>query len=490
MPDIVLMLARALHALLQEELRQQALQHRRFARGRIEERLALGVILKLSRSRIFRDRLLFRDYDQEWSALWQTPGDRDDAQGECRDADDKPEPREASRPGADQAGRVYRPACIYVSLVLCRQLTLANNLKDRPTSMHRLLKLLVAHGPAAQGWPQVRIARMREAPPRNGPPAWPSWFAPVARALEAQVRHLDLRYGSISANRVAEYGPYWLNIPGADLDPAKVAEDLTLWDCVKALAVPLERDLDEPSFEALADVLASLNRRYAQLRSCGLDPEHWFEDETLSDARLDDLIGLRRAVAAHLAGTGAVREDRVEEAYERAFAELKGPAAKFAGFTSFTPVGKDDEGAFLLSPVGQQMIYGGLRSLDVPVSEADAGPSLVEVIDPDPLFGSARPTPETETIRESDLPLALRACPGLRSNPTLAWFAEQTLLARRTIWGPGGVLEDLEFRRLVDASARYPATDDQALVDAIARDLDEAIRYYAKQAAAKTRAAA
>jgi len=468
-PTIVFRLAAALHRLL-----QQALSDPRD----LEKRVAVGLLVILSREP-FRSELLFCDFDQDRESLWLRPvGEGADPE----DPDADPDADAAAGPARAGAGAwVFKPAQEYLTLVLCRRLTLANNLMERPTNMHLLLRHLVAHGPAAQGWPAARVARL-PGPPSSVPP--PDFFEQCAKTLEKQVHRLGTRYGPISRERRAVHGPIWLSLPDC---AAELAEELTLWDCLAATPVPPARDLDDDLRDGLSRVLESLNKRYGLLRSCGLDPAQWPEDGApgdagdeadLSVARLRQFQALRRAAEALLARDPAGRPLTREEAFAQAFRVLQTDGKPCAGFATW----KD----FATSTVGERMIHRGPRSLDEALpGGADGGTfTLVEQLaapewdqDPDPETGLMLTGPEAQLDRQSDLAYVLEHCPGIRNNPVLDWFVRATLFDGRLIHGAGGVLDDPGFRRLVDATARYPATDDEALLSALERDLNEAVRY-------------
>lgn len=444
---IVFSLAAKLHGLLQTELHQTRYQ---------EDRVAMGLLLVLSRYP-FRDGLLFRDFSQDPADLWLRPTghqreadfDRDSDPGSARKSQADTLPVSGGNKG------VYKPALTYLTLVLSRRLTLANNLRDQPTNLHVLMASLAAHGPEAQGWPQVQIAR---APSSPAAAPQPPFFARVARVLAAQVRRLGGGYGPISASRRSAYGPYRLTLPGCG---AEVAEELNLWDCLAALPVPMERDLDEASLLRLVRVLESLNERYALLRSCGLDPEQWHDDGDLSLGDLQQLRELKRAAESCSSGTP-------EAAYAAAFKTLRAANPTIAGFETFA--------AFTAGSLGQQLIHRGPLSLHTPLSGEDEDLVLEDSLAaPDPESGVS--APEHQLKQAAAVQYVLAHCPAIQRDPVLAWFARATLAEGCTIWGPGGVLADPDFRRLVDASSKYPATDDEALVQALARNLDEAIRY-------------
>ena len=460
MPEIIFQLACAIHALLNEELRLA----RRPGRH-IGERLALRIHDILCRAH-YRDKLLFRDFGCERGGQWLRPAGV--TEGE-------PEPDSRGSP----KGAVYMPAQAYIALVISRRLKLAKKLKGAPTNMHCLLAALVAHGPEAEGWPQVSIARAPECP--EDPQQQPEYFRPVARALAHSCKVLGRAYGADSAAARKQLGPYWLCIERA---AAEVAEELNLWDCVSAVPVPVERDLDQATLYALADALSSLNRRYALLRACGLDPEDWYDDDSLSIDNLRDLSALRDAAAERRANPDGTAEESVEIAYRKAFEHLKGDQGTYGGFHGFdrVPDPKNPrQRAFAGSPVGEQMMHGGGASLDAAVRKDEDAVALIDLIDPQGQIDTSDLTTEQREQLAVDLPRILAECPGLQRDRVLGYVADQCLLGRRPIHGPEGVLADSRLRELVDRSRTYPATDDEALISAIERGLYEALRYCVKR---------
>lgn len=440
-PPILLAFSRAVQDLLQAEL-----QRPRCRVGQMEERLALGILRILSR-RLFREQLLFRDYrhgaDEQWATLYEDT---------------------AGAPSATGQTRLYRPAQAYLGLVLSRRLHVARKAPEEPTSMHRLLEGLAMHGPAAEGWPQARVARWRDPPTAS---ASAPDFAAVAEILRGQVESLASQCNDPgSRDRRKQYGAFWLTIPDA---AAEVAEELSLWDCCRAVPVPIERALDNAVRARLTDVLSALNSRYALLRSCGLDPEHWYDDETLSIYNLRDLKRLREAVTT---GAATSPDIPIETLYAQAFAQLKGNGKRLAGFGAFTPGLDEEERAFACSPVGIQMMHGELRSLNGPATSSDEGPVLQDLLDADACWDDGRTAADVDPL---DLRAAVDGCRGLRDDPVLHWCAQALLLAQRSVHGPDGILADAAFRQLVSQSGRYRATDDEALLNRIQQRLGKAL---------------
>lgn len=460
-PMIVFRLANALHGLLQTELFQARYQ---------ENRLAVGLLLTLSREP-FRSELLFRDYSLKEEELWLIPArEAPKAGGENdrgADSEDNEDPGAAEKPGqSPQSARIFRPALVYLSLVLSRRLALANNRLDQPTNMHVLFGSLAAHGAAEAGWSEVKVTRAKR-PIVSLASSSSERIGRVWSVLKKQIARLGTGYGPVSARRRAKYGPFWLILSDV---AAEMAEELSLWDCLAPLPVPLACDLNEASRDQLCRVLESLNERYALLRSCGLDPEQWYDDAELSVSGLRDLQTLRKAVNARLAappdGSQATTPER---AYADAFECIRTDTHRPAGFATFED--------FAESAVGQEMIHGCLVLLSTPLHmEGDDDLLLVSNL-PAPVPESSATWPEHQVDRETALRFVIGQCPGIRDNPVLAWFVDATLINGRSIHGGDGVLADAEFRRLLDDSRRYPTTDDDRLLTQLERDLSEAIRY-------------
>lgn len=263
--------------------------------------------------------------------------------------------------------RIHDEAINYLYKVLHRRLGLAQNLKERLPSMHQLMQAGCRLGSAEPGWPNATIKRDPGLSPRH-PHAVP--FQRTVEALERQCREWAREQAhqgadadaSIVARRRAQFGPLWLIV--ADCVAEIIAELSLFHDVLRTLPTPLPAEFAEDAeFQKLfQDVLQSLNERYGLLRSCGLDPNAWFDSEALSINVLEDIKKLRRCVAKRLKDQP---DEKRTHTYETCFDSSKGEKARFAGCKTFSE--------FLETEVGALLVWGGHKPIlpDTPAGDGE-----------------------------------------------------------------------------------------------------------------------
>lgn len=264
--------------------------------------------------------------------------------------------------------RIHDEAINYFYKVLRRRLRLAQNLKERLPSMHQLLQAGCRLGPAEPGWPNATIQRDPGLSPRHPDAAS---FQRTIEALERQCREWAREQAnqeadadaSIVARRRAEFGPLWLIV--ADCVAEIIAELALFHDVLRTLPAPLSAEFaeDEKFQKYFQTVVQSLNERYGLLRSCGLDPQRWFDSEALSVNVLEDIKKLRSSVAEYL--KKQPDEERYS-AYQTGFNTLKGQGTRFAGCKTFSE--------FVETEVGAVLVWSGYGPLP-PDSPAGGGKS-------------------------------------------------------------------------------------------------------------------
>ena len=269
--------------------------------------------------------------------------------------------------------RIHDEAINYFYKVLRRRLRLAQNLKERLPSMHQLLQAGCRWGPAEPGWPNATIQRDPGLSPRHQDAVS---FQRTIEALERQCREWTREQtkskdaaadtdtdSGIVARRRAEFGPLWLIV--ADCIAEVIAELALFHDVLRTLPVPLPAEFaeDEKFQKYFQTVVQSLNERYGLLRSCGLDPQRWFDSEALSVNVLEDIKKLRSSVAEYL--KKQPDEERYS-AYQTGFNTLKGQGTRFAGCKTFSE--------FVETEVGAVLVWGGYGPLP-PDSPTDGGES-------------------------------------------------------------------------------------------------------------------
>lgn len=417
-------------------------------------KLDIGILLILSQQR-YINGLLFRDYAEETSAQYSNIG------GE----------------------RIYDQAITYVYQVLGRKLTLAQNLLDRPTNMHLLFQNL-CRSTEAGGWKQTEVRRNKEGQSRNEET---DGFNIVAGELKRQCTELGSDFGAISKRRRLEYGPLWLTAADA---MAEAPEEMSLFDVLTALLLPLRHDFSEIKEVRLRflRVIESLNERYMLLRSCGLSPADWMErtepsvnalkemkklrDNVKKFLHLDRLIkstmdmgdGRRTSAdtmtallcdelpARTLAGKKyeAIRSlldknpsarkllaERTDEQqiYAMLFDSLKGEQKKFAGVTTYTE--------FASTEHGMTMFRNPLVELHDETTLDDTSDAPLSVDDP-----------QKESIRQ------LTTRHAEQFDPVMTYFFNQVLGEGRRLHH---ALIDPDFRQRIDDHPRYNNLPDSEL---------------------------
>ena len=286
---------------------------------RARDRVTLAVLLLFSgqspRASYYRWNLLFRDF----------------AHAEHDQTLPLPDGRTTTLPAE---------AIRYVDEVLwLRRLTLANNLKDRPSNIHLLFERNCQLNEDSATWSAAVVGRDPTAAGVDGdiPSA-------TLNALKRQLQRLGDGYGDISKRRQAEFGRLWLSLHRGR---AEVPEEMSVDDVVDASPLPLQDGFhkDKEFTKRLLRVIEALNERYMQLRACGLKPDEWLAQDRPSINQLAELRGLRLQAQRYEQEGLALHA-----AYERAFGE--GLAAnggkKFGGFTGFEE--------FLQDAVGVEMM--------------------------------------------------------------------------------------------------------------------------------------
>jgi hypothetical protein len=363
-----------------------------------------------------------------------------------------------------------------------RRLTLANNLKERPSNMHLLLERLCQLNAEGSRWSGTRIQRRLSQTPREEP-----FFAPLAKSLASHCARLGQAYGDISARRREEFGPFWLQTAGS---AAEVAEELSLDNVIEACPLPLQSGFsDDPEFaKRLLRVVEALNERYMRLRACGLKPEHWLAADKPSLAQLDELRALRLQ-AARYEQAGDEKETAFQKAFVHCLTEAGGK--KLGGFARFEDWAED--------PIGLDMLRRGV------VASLDMGRDIVypEIEDSEALPGYSDlafgedDRLVTEHDEDSDVAIALDEMPGedledrlvlqdtFRRLPELFPEAFSPLMRQffqavlSHAWEPEAkraALTDPGFRGWVEQDPRYCQLPDEELWQRLWEDAETLIR--------------
>ncbi len=277
--------------------------------------------------------LLFRDFSATKDSIWHTfhlP---------------------ATNLNHAQTIRIHDEAITYLSSVLERRLTLAQNLKEKPTSLHLLFTCFSKHSSLHSDWSSAEAFRHQDCHPTHTDR---SYFSASAKKLADHCSQLGINYGEISHRRREQYGSLWLRVGDCKTE---LPEELSLFNVFNVLPLALNAEFFNDSLlqKSLIRVLDSLNERYKSLRSAGLSPQIWLERSEPSIAVLRDLKQLRTEADAYLKSGHA---DTLNIAFRMAFNEkrVSEEKKKVAGCHSF------DE--FSQTEYGQTMLKYSALSLD------------------------------------------------------------------------------------------------------------------------------
>lgn len=403
-----------------------------------QNRLVVQILLTLSHG-IYVNGLLFRDFasnkkKESWHT-WQVSGNKQI--------------------------RIHQHSIIYLETVLMRRLTLANNLEEKPSNMHRLLKRFCQHGPREYRWEQVELQRDKNC---KGNCEDQEFFQRIARPLKVQCQKLNNRFGEISQRRRKQYGPLWLRL---DHCAVEVPEELALFfEVLEVLPRPLR-----PNFahcvelkNILTRVLESLNERYMLLRSCGLNPEEWMERDEPSVSNLREMKKLRQ-VARSLLKEGKDSPNSVWEAYQKAFKSLQGTQKKFAGCQNFKE--------FVVSDYGMIMLSYPIPIYPVSSEEEDEnreGPEETNRPNNEENF-------EKKIINREHMQRFTCAHPELfYNNKVMLYFFIEILSGHQ----PFPPLE-MDFKKLLDTDPRYAPLSEEERVKVLAEHAEEIMKQWSKR---------
>ena len=420
-----------------------------------EDRLGLRILLTLS-NQYYVNKLLFRDFnlssDMVWSKWSFHPKLID---------------------GKVSKARIHNQSLVYLETVLMRSLTLANNLKDQPTNMHRLLTKLGRYGHPESLWKSVELKRDNNQTPCGEENLF---FQRVAKQLAAQCRQLGNSSSEISQRRREQYGPLWLLLENC---AAEVPEEFALFfDVLRALSLPLNPDFsDDRELQLLLNrVLESLNERYMLLRSCGLNPESWMERDELSINVLREMSQLRKL-------TQKIQvEDQtlyLESAYRQAFNQLKGEQKKFAGCHDFAEFAASEWGRIMLNyptdylnhaandddPDNEETLQDRLTAPDEELGYVQLG---VREYNEEPVKKSAF----SEISRREALCKLVKKYPQQFGNdPVLIYFFCEILSGNQN-FPPA----DPKFKELLETNPNYAQLSDQELLTLLSDKVDKIIK--------------
>ncbi len=304
-----------------------------------------------SHSHSYVKKLLFRDFSATKDTLWHTfhlPATEGDPACTIN---------------------IHDEAITYLSSVLERRLTLAQNLKDKPTNTHALLEIWSQHSALHADWKSAHAHRQSNVQSENEDR---SYFHDTAQKLAEQRSSLGLEYSEISHRRREQYGPIWLIVSDCR---AEVPEELSLFNVLGALPLPLGSGFanEKTVQKSLVRVLDSLNERYKLLRSAGLPPYIWLDRTHPPIAVLRESKRLRTDADGYIKTGEAVD---ILSAYRKAFeARLKNEnRKKLVGCTNFDEFAQTEFGMTMLKYFALSLEQSAAAGSDEELSLYDAIP--------------------------------------------------------------------------------------------------------------------
>lgn len=435
--------------------------------GRIplKDRLAVKLILTLNKP-FYRYQLLFRDYslssDEMFLEFPIPPSFKDEALGcmqrqqrsgsknkktvelsEFLDPIEDVEEEEALDSESRQVYRVHTESIFYTQEVLGSRLTIVSHMKSLPNNLHRLLEQLCRHS-LNKNWSNTIIERRKNSVTEN----CASFFKDTANKLKNQVKN-NHKVSSVSETYRTQYGAFQLT---ACDNSAVVPEEISLFDVVEALPVPLKPEFlqHKPDWFAplVERIVISLNDKYGLLRSCGLAPELWHK--RLSSGKLRDLKQLKKGVDKILESESSLS---MFEAYRMFFLEMKKEQSKIAGFKDF------DE--FRTSELGTTLLKENRPLSFNQASKSDQNSRNFEEII------------SSSTYIPSEMQMALFELLSTNKNyftPLTAYFFEQTVILMHS---PKEIIKKDKFKALLAEAAKFSALSDQDLITALFKKVQQ-----------------
>ncbi len=425
-PRIVTDFSKDLGGILADYLSNPELEDKRIP---LKDRLAIKLMLTLNK-KIYRDKLLFRDFSQKPSDLLE----------------DYMIPDGSTK-------KLHIEAIYYTQDVLAKRLTIVSKHKSLPNNLHLLL-LMLFRCSEDDNWLRTRIKRKKTSTCIND-----LYFKRTANKLKRQCKQLQ-KVGAVSKNYREKYGMFHF-ISGNN--SAELVEEISLFDVIEAVPTPLKKSITKFPlitnetkkqhwyFRLLEHILLSLNEKYALLRSCGLPPFYWHESG-LSVSKLRALKQLKKMADLHQ--INGQQKDNYS-AYQQAFLTMQNEKNKVAGFEGFI--------AFSHSAVGKALLKQDTVSFD---GENEENYSVAETYSENK---------NNSTEMEAALKKLLSDYSGSFSEVT-AYFFEQVLVLQRPLYSENGIFKDAEFCKAVKADEAFSNLEGEKLVNKIIRKTQSIIK--------------
>lgn len=403
---------------------------------------------KYSNRTTYVKELLFRDFSASKEAIWHRFN----------------LPATATAPS--QIVRIHDEAITYLSGVLERRLTLAQNLKEKPGNLHTLFIRFAKHSVLHPNWRRANAVRCLVGQTEH---TAESYFARTALTLATLVQRLGTAYSDISHRRREQYGPIWLQ---AGMCQTEMPEELSLFDAFEALPLALNTNFiaDADLQKSLVRVLDALNERYKLLRSVGLCPLFWLDKAKPSIAVLNDLKQLRKD-AGNLMNEG--KSVGLQEAFRKAFESKMDneQRKKIADSQSF-----DD---FSRTEYGREMMNYFTLSLDQEQQD-----DFHDAIDMYEIIPGAEPDEDMlqslfeQLDNEYDwVQLLIDTHPELFDEVTIMFFHEAigkdcALIETNR---DQGLLRNKQFLKLIDKNPKYRRLNQEDLIDLLIKQANHII---------------
>jgi hypothetical protein len=385
----------------------------------LKDRLAIKLMLTLNKQ-VYRDKLLFRDFSKNPSDLFE---------------------KYVTSNGSIK--KLHIESIYYTQDVLAKRLTIVSKHKSLPSNLHLLLLMLFRYSEDDK-WLKTRIKRKKTHTCIND-----LYFKRTANILKRQCNQLKC-VGSVSKTYREKYGIFHF-ISGNN--STELVEEISLFDVVEVIPTPLKKSLTKfPRWYAplLERIVLSLNEKYALLRSCGLPPDLWHDE--LSVSKLRALKQLKKMADSY---KKSAQKNDVYSVYQQAFLTLLNEKTKVAGFEDFI--------SFSHSSVGRALLKMETVSID---GENENSYSL------------------TDTYSEADnnsneMEAALKTL--LVDNRSSfsavsAYFFEQVLILQRPLYSESGVFNDTEFCNALKSDSAYSNLEGEKLADKLIRTTQRIIK--------------
>lgn len=415
-PPIITKFSKELSRILSDYLSNSELKDKRIP---IKDRLAIKLMLTLNK-KVYQNSLLFRDFSLSASEAFE----------------------DYILPCGDKK-KLHIESIYYTQDVLAKRLTIVSKHKSSPTNLHLLLLMFFRYS-EDRNWAGVKVKRKKTKPNTSD-----LYFKRTEKLLKQQCKRL-INIGAVSKTYREKYGKLQL-ISGNN--SAELVEEISLFDVIETTPLPLRKSLtDHPVWypKLLERIILSLNEKYSLLRSCGLPPNLWHSE--LSVSKLRDLKQLKKL--ANSCQTGS-KEVNTDSAYKQAFSVLLSETKKVAGFDDFI--------SFAHSAVGRILLKIDTISFD---GDSENGSNLADT------YSSTANDPTEMQQGLSNLLTHYKN----DFTAITAYFFEQALILQRPLYSENGIFNDIDFCLLIQSDNAYSHLEGEKLANKLIRTTERIIK--------------